>query len=202
MDKGAAAEAEDWLSLQLAEVSRSRLWTLATPAGSCAPLSYSGWLVVSTARQVEILQSIYPDEVTVQEQRAVSSDAALPLFEVIVGKSPSVCVTLQRGYPTHGSLGLRWREGGGLSNKQKEEVLSRVQRVCEGQEGGERLLAVVQEFYEALADCDEAPADHESCPKSVSEACQRHRCESPRLIRSARGLRVLMHDKRTGRREA
>lgn len=157
--------------------------------------------MASTARQVEILQSIYPDEVTVQEQRAVSSDAALPLFEVIVGKSPSICVTLRRGYPTHGSLGLRWREGGGLSNKHKEEVLSRVHRVCEGQEGGERLLAVVQEFYDALADCDEAPADHESCPKSVSETSHDMKA-SPRLIRNARGLRVLMHDKRTGRREA
>jgi hypothetical protein len=73
-------------------------------------------------------------------------------MEVCVGTSPCLCISLKEGYPLRAGLSFRWRDGSGLAKDVKDDMIARLEALSAGLEGGEHLLAVVQEFLDLAED--------------------------------------------------
>lgn len=83
-----------------------------------------------------------------QDDTSSGESASLPLMEVCVGTSPCLCISLNEGYPLRAGLSFRWRDGSGLAKDVKDDMITRLETLSAGLEGGEHLLAVVQEFLD------------------------------------------------------
>lgn len=89
-----------------------------------------------------------------------------------MGTSPCLCVSLKAGYPIRAGLSFRWRDGSGLAKDVKEDMITRLETLSSGLEGGEHLTAVVQEFFDLT---EALPSGFPSSPLSsdaMPEVCQ------------------------------
>lgn len=104
--------------------------------------------------QLEALELIYAELVSIDEGRrdtvrkALESQdsASTPPLALSVGDIPCLYISLPRRYPEKSGPDLRWKDGGGRSQSEKDEALARLAEISSNHAGYEHLMQIIQDF--------------------------------------------------------